>query len=181
VTKLGALALMLIGLPRIALGQEPVKSFDQLNTRLRVGDTIYVTDAQGRERSGKILELSAASLILDDGRRSTVAASEARVIMDRDRDSLKHGALIGFAVGSAAGIALAALICSEEQCQSGGVVLSVGLYGAMGAGIGAGIDALIPGRKRVVYRAAGDTGARRLMIAPIVTPRSKGVALSISF
>ena len=32
-----------------AAAQEPVTSFDLLHTRLEVGDTVWVTDAQGRE------------------------------------------------------------------------------------------------------------------------------------
>ena len=44
--------LLIILLPALAAAQDPVKSFDQLNTRLKIGDTIYVTDAQGREVKG---------------------------------------------------------------------------------------------------------------------------------
>lgn len=48
------LAAVLIGLrPALAVAQEPVKAFDQLSTRLVVGDTIFVTDAQGREIKGR--------------------------------------------------------------------------------------------------------------------------------
>ena len=48
------LAAMLIAiLPALAAAQEPVKSFDQLNTRLKPGDTVWVTDAQGRESKGR--------------------------------------------------------------------------------------------------------------------------------
>jgi hypothetical protein len=178
---LGAAAFVVLALAGLAAAQEPVKSFDQLNTRLRVGDTIYVTDAQGFERSGKILDLSAASLTFDDGGPRTVAGSEVRVVKERERDSLKNGALIGLAVGAGIGSTFAALICSGDGCDAGGVLLGVGLYGAIGAGIGTGIDAAIPGRKRVVYRAAGAMSAPRVSLAPVVTPRRKGLALSISF
>ena len=51
----------------LAAAQEPVTSFDQLNTRLKVGDTVWITDAQGREVTGKIRALSPASLLLDAG------------------------------------------------------------------------------------------------------------------
>jgi len=40
--------------PPVARAQEPVKTFDQLNTLLKVGDTIRVTDARGREHQGKV-------------------------------------------------------------------------------------------------------------------------------
>ena len=38
--------------PAFAAAQEVVKSFSQLNTRVSVGDTVWVTDAQGREIKG---------------------------------------------------------------------------------------------------------------------------------
>ena len=34
-------------------GQEPVTSFDQLNTRLRIGDSVRVIDTQRREFKGR--------------------------------------------------------------------------------------------------------------------------------
>jgi hypothetical protein len=46
-----------------------------------------------------------------------------------------------------------------------------------------GVDALIPGRRQVVYRASGTPGPSqaRVSIAPFVTPRAKGVAVSFAF
>ena len=51
------------------------------------------------------------------------------------------------------------------------------------AASGVGIDAMIPGKKLVAYRAPGAAGApsARLSLAPFVTPRAKGVALALSF
>jgi len=40
--------------PAVAAAQEPVRDFGQLNTRLRPGDAIWVTDPQGREVEGAI-------------------------------------------------------------------------------------------------------------------------------
>jgi len=60
-------AVLIVILPALSVAQEPVKSFDQLNTRLKPGDTVYVTDAQGREVKGRIRGLSATSLLLDAG------------------------------------------------------------------------------------------------------------------
>ena len=57
----------------------------------------------------------------------------------------------------------------------------IGLYAGAGAGIGALVDALIPGPKRLVYRAPGGSGSARLSLAPVITPRTKGVAVSVSF
>ena len=45
-------AVLIVLVPALSAAQEPVKSFDQLNTRLKVGDTVWVTDAEGRESKG---------------------------------------------------------------------------------------------------------------------------------
>jgi hypothetical protein len=50
----------------------------------------------------------------------------------------------------------------------------------IGAGVGALIGAFMP-RSRDVYRAPAGGPAARLSIAPVITPRTKGVALSYSF
>ena len=55
------------------------------------------------------------------------------------------------------------------------------LIAGVGTGIGVGVDALIPGRKQVVYRAPGASGSARLSLAPVITPRTKGVAVAYSF
>ena len=90
-----AIVAALLAAPVQAAGQEPVKSFDQLNARLKVGDTVWVTNAQGREIKGEIQSLAPDALTLEvDGAR-TFTAHDVRVIHERKRDSLKNGALIG--------------------------------------------------------------------------------------
>jgi hypothetical protein len=145
-------ALLLI--PALAGAQEPVKSFDQLNTRLKVGDTIWVTDAQGREVQGKIHSLSSDALTLGAEGSNTFAAREVSAIRERRPDSLKNGALIGLGVG--AGLALVACFSLAEGSDDvGWCAAVVGFYGAVGAGIGAGVDAAIKGPRLVIYRGAG--------------------------
>jgi hypothetical protein len=56
------------------------------------------------------------------------------------------------------------------------------LVGAgIGAGAGVGIDALIPGKKVVVYRAASGAAAAQISVAPILTPKRQGVAVRVVF
>src|SRR3954462_405522 len=66
------------------------------------------------------------------------------------RDSLKNGALIGLTVGAVSGLFLGAVGCGlsvglsetgETSC-TGPVLVGALIFGAAGAGIGAGIDAL---------------------------------------
>ena len=78
---LGAMLIAL--LPALAAAQDPVKSFDQLNTRLNIGDTIWVTDAQGQEVKGKLSALSTDALMLDAGGTKTFAARDISIVRER--------------------------------------------------------------------------------------------------
>jgi hypothetical protein len=177
------LATVLVAMSVRAAAQEPVRSFDQLNTRLKPGDTVWVTDMQGRETRGKIQGLAPNALTLNADGARTFAARDISSIRERQQDSLKNGALIGFGVGG--GLALVACLSSAEGSDDAGwcAGLGVGFYGAVGAGLGVGIDALVPGKKRVAYRAPGTAGAAqaRVSVAPVMTPRRKGVAVAFSF
>ena len=168
----------------LAAAQEPVRDFSQLNTRLKPGDTIWVTDAQGREVKGRIESLAPDSLGVDAGGFRTFSAGEVSMIRLRQGDSLGNGALIGLAVGGL-GVGLACLAGTEGQ-DEGWCLVGALAYGGIGAAIGVGIDALIPGKKLVAYRAPGPAGSSearhaRLSIAPVITPRAKGVAVSFAF
>jgi hypothetical protein len=166
--------------PALAAAQEPVRDFTQLNTRLRPGDTVWVTDAQGREVKGKIRTLSLEAVALKGDGDRTLAAAEVTTIRMRETDTLRSGALIGLGVGAASGLA---------GCAAGGATgpsdyaWCGAIFSAIGAGIGVGIDALTPGRKIVAYRAPGAAGApsARLSVAPFVTPRARGLGVAFSF
>jgi len=50
--------------------------------------------------------------------------------------------------------------------------------------LGLGIDLALPGRKRVVYRSSGRPAApprARISVSPILTPRTNGLAVTVSF
>ncbi len=175
--------LLIVLLPVASAAQEPVKSFDQLNTRLKPGDTIWVTDAQGREIKGRITSLAPDTLGLDARGATTLPADQVRVVENRRHDSLKNGTLIGLVVGLGASWGVVAAICANEGCEldAGGAVLGSLIYGGIGAGIGAGVDAAIPGRRQIVYRAGTASPSAHLALAPVITPRTKGVAVAFSF
>jgi hypothetical protein len=171
-------ALLIVLLPTFSAAQEPVKSFDQLNTRLKPGDTVWITDAQGREVKGRIRDLGPSALTLDG--TGTIAADAVQLITERLDRPIGKGALWGLATGAVVG-AVSGATADEET----GFWMLVGavFYGGIGAGVGALAGACTPGKSLVVYRAPGSTGAAhaRLSIAPVITPRTKGVALSYSF
>ena len=170
----------------IAAAQEPVRDFSQLDTRLKPGDTIWVTDAQGREVKGKIATLGVDRFTLDAGGLRTFTEADIRLVVERRPDSVGNGALIGMAVGGGVvgiGCVVAVATDGSSDDEAGWCLFGAVAYAGIGAGIGAGIDAMIPGKRLVVYRAPGSAGAShaRLSIAPVVTRRSKGLAVSFAF
>jgi hypothetical protein len=170
-----------IAVPALAAAQEPVRDFSQLNTRLKPGDTIWVTDAQGRETKGGILSISADALTLEGAGGRTFGSPDVTTIKVRLPDSLRNGALIGLGVGG--GLTLVGCLASIEGDDQAWCPLAAAFYAGLGAGLGVGIDALIPRKKVVAYRAPGSAGPSRarLSIAPVVTPRAKGLAVAFSF
>jgi hypothetical protein len=170
----------LVLLPARCGAQEPVRNFSQLNTRLKPGDTVWVTDGHGREVKGKIQTLSPDTVALKGDRARAFAGRDVSLIRQRQPDGIWNGALIGLGVGGG----LAAAGCVAESGYSDSFCPAyILLYPAMGLGIGAAIDALIPGKKIVAYRAPDSSGAAsaRLSVAPVLMPRHKGVAVALSF
>ena len=92
----------------------------------------------------------------------------------RQSDSLLNGALIGAGAGVASGLLFCRMMEPWENCRDDfGSMLKVG---AIGAGIGMGIDALI---RKKVYQSA--SGAAEVYAAPIVGRRAQGLRLSVRF
>ena len=107
----------------------------------------------------------------------TVASAQAPptgTVAGRQSDSLWNGALIG----AGAGVASHLLVCRTMEpwqvCRNDfGPMLK---FAALGAGIGAGIDAVI--RRRIYQSATGET---EIHAAPLVGRRAQGLRLSIFF
>ncbi len=98
----------------------------------------------------------------------------------RRNDSLGNGALIGLGVGG--GLTLGLCLANSDSNDAGWCAAAAAIYAGIGAAIGVGIDA-IPGKKIVAYSAPTAAGmpSARLSLAPFVTPRAKGVAVSFAF
>jgi hypothetical protein len=166
-------ASLVVLFPVVAAAQEPVRSFDQLNTRLRIGDTVRVTDAQGREIQGKLRDLHDASISVEHDGLATLRAEDVRAV-SRVRGSKLLGCLIGFGAGVAGGFAVSAAAATGEEAMGGYVVPF------LGAGIGTLVGAFTH-RVHDVYRAPGPSGSARLSIAPVITSRARGVTLTVAF
>ena len=177
-------AMLIVLLPVVAAAQEPVKSFDQLDTRLKPGDTVWVTDAQGREVKGKIRELTPSSLMLDKGDGQTLQAADVARITQRQGHKIGKGALWGLLIGGAAGAiwgVAAVQDCSDCWPAGGAAAAGAGIWGGVGAGIGALLGATMPGKELVVYPSPAAGRTMGFSLAPVITPRTKGVVVALTF
>jgi hypothetical protein len=106
--------------------------------------TVYVTEASGKETKGRIVSWTESSIVLQTGTTTKSFAQGEAIRVDLKGDSLKNGALIGAGVGAVLG----GLIGGMGDCDGCGgsrvtiALVSVGVYAA----IGTALDALIPGR-----------------------------------
>ena len=176
----------ILALAAAASAQEPVASFDELAGRIQAGQRIWVTDTAGREVRGTLDRLSANELVLKANGLETYAASDVRRVRTRDRDSLKNGTLIGLGIGGGLGTAWCiAAIADNSGDVDAGVECAEGftVFPGLGALIGLAVDAVIPGKMRVIYHASPSQEApsTHLMVAPLVSSRVKGLTVSLVF
>lgn len=177
------LSVLLALAPMTANAQAVAGNFQELSLKVKPGDTVYVTDDAGQERKARILELSRASLVLSvDGTRRELGETSVRRIRRRLPDSLWNGAAIGAASVMTLSTVGAVAFADRGEGESFGWsdVGFICYLGAIGAGVGTGIDALIQGRK-VIYETPGPTARRSFRVAPVVSARVRRVRISVSF
>jgi hypothetical protein len=157
-----------------AFAQAPDTTFDELRSHLEAGDRVTVTGDEQQPISGRLEALSPSSLrLLVDGRPRDIALREVLRVERRTRDSILNGVLIGAAIGAA----LFLKYYSENALCQGGCQFTSGALGmvGMGAGAGAGIDALIVRRETLFQRPPPAALLRRDDVG------SAGLQWSISF
>ena len=166
--------------------QAPVESFAQLPEVLEQGTIVYVQDEQGRRTKGRIRELSPASLTLStvDGYSEKRSFAADRVARISRVDSRLNGFLIGLAAGAVPGIMVGygfKTYCSNEaaHCPAAPAIFGA-TCGLIGGWIGFEIDDAINGQ-RLVFRRAGPSSAAKIHLAPVLTTRSTGARISITF
>jgi hypothetical protein len=154
-TKMAAVALaFVLGVAAPARSQPADQPSDSLwnGTRTDRLTTVFVRNTDGRTTTGKLLAFSPDALVLVvDGEERRIA--RASILRVQTRDSLKNGAIIG----AVTGLLLGSLTAGIADCTSSSGVngcpglrfsflaFSVATY----TGLGAGIDALIPGRTTI--------------------------------
>lgn len=153
---------------------------DKIRRRVKDGQKIVVTDDQGRTLSGRIGELRPDALMLLVGRDTTKVPYDRIVSIDRPRDRLWDGALVGLVVGAGIGLAGAVAAASDDSGWGSPDPAFVALVltpmlGGIGAFIGVAVDAAIP-RDSNLYRRTGPT---RISLSPALGPRHRSVAISV--
>ena len=161
------------GSPVFAQGPQGQQTLEEV---LVPGTTVWITDSSGREEKTRIVGVSGDTVTTEWGDRMRHLRSEdVRRVRARRADSVLNGALIGAGVAAGAGLYFCSLIETWDVCRRNvGPLMRVG---ALGAGIGIGIDALIRGRKPI-YEAAPSA---RLSAGPIVAPGAVGLRVSLGF
>ncbi len=139
-----------------------------------------MTTEDGKEQEGRLVSFTPAGvqLKLPNG---TVVAVPMNTIQRVDvRDGLGNGARNGAIAGGLIGLLSVIAFKSDcgHECDDGYVAFAVTAllaYTAMGAGVGAGIDALIHGRETIYSSKA----PRQVAVAPLITPHGAGVRVGV--
>jgi hypothetical protein len=117
----------------------------------------------------------AAAVSLMDSARELIATERLQP-HERQSDSVLNGALIGAGVAVASGLLFCTTMEPWENCRDDvGPMLKIG---ALGAGIGIAVDALIRGRRTDHATASG---AAEIHAAPVVGLDARGLKLSVRF
>lgn len=145
-----------------------------------------MTDAAGREVRGRLGRLSSDAIVVEADGAERLAAADVRRIRARARGPLTNGALAGLVVGGGLGTAWCVGAIADDsgdldariECAEGFTI-----FPALGALIGLAVDAVLPGRMRVVYQAAQPQAAGRVGVVlwPVLSPRATGLSVSFGF
>jgi hypothetical protein len=135
-TRTMAMLLMATLVPSSAYAQAIAGSLGELQKLLKPGEMIVVTDAAGRNTTGKFVTVLGDSLLLSvPGERRFPKRVIAKV---RRSDPLWNGAIIG---GFVLGV-WCAVVCGQGLDTGDSLLRVVAANAGIGALIGAGMDAL---------------------------------------
>ncbi|MEO8071557.1 MAG: hypothetical protein ABI652_09150 [Acidobacteriota bacterium] len=166
--------------PPLAGAQTPARSLDQLQSRVHPGETVTLTDIDGREVTGAIVNVSSSALVL------LVASvqrdfQEAGILAVRERrdDSLTNGAIWGGGIGVAALLSIARAGVGADGPWSGKNTAHMTYVAAgVGCGIGVAIDAMIKGHLTLYARPSPASG---VTVIPVFSGARRGALVAIRF
>ena len=177
------IALVLIAGPTSAFGQEV---FDPGDSDLRIGEKVRVlidgacttAPCPGELVKGKLADLSPTSIVVQDGPMRRELPVSRVSFVERPRDRIWNGVLIGFATGFAIGfVGVMSDGCDRgEWCIFSGPSFAAAfglLTGGIGAGVGAITDAAMSNRRVVFARSPAKS-------SPIAAS-SRSISVSVRF
>ena len=174
VSVLPLLILTLAATPIAA--QTPATSFAGLQPLVKVGQTLNVSDDQGRVTRGKLVSISGGQLRIR--RPRFFLGTEARTFSERSvtriglKDSSWNGALLGAVAG--VGLSFSLLHNCDDRCLLLATAAPFIVIG--GAGTGIAID---DSHTRVVYENSGQAG--RFTVTPLIQPKRVGILARVGF
>jgi hypothetical protein len=125
---------------------QPLQSFQDLALRVNLGDWLRIESESGERIGGRVTGLTRDELTLDtDAGERRFATGTVLEVMLR-RPTRRAGVLIGAGIGSVAGALAACVPADRSECADAPIVL-----GALGAGMGLALSALLP-KTTTVYR-----------------------------
>ena len=133
---------------------------DEIRRRVKEGQKVVVVEEHGRTLLGRVDNFGADALTLMVGQDRIPLNYDRILRIDRPHDGLREGALIGLTVGAGVGL-LAAIDSAQEDGGWGGpdpgLVAAVAplMFGALGAAVGTGVDALIRREPNLYRRQTG--------------------------
>lgn len=173
-------ALPLMFVTSLSAQTQAAQSFEQLQVLVKPGDKIYVRDSTGNVSKGRVVGLTptALDLMTKSGARE-LAETDIVDIKQWRHDSVGNGAGSGAVAGGVIGIIGAAAICGDFGHCAGPAAAMIALFSGLGAGVGVGLDALIP-EKQIIYTGNG-RAINRFKVSPVLGHSRKGVAVAFSF
>ena len=161
---------------------------------------IVLVDDAGRTTRGRLILLTADAVTINvGGVNRTMKQQDVKTVFERG-DSVKNGLAIGLVGGFATGMAAGAskTTCGRDPVGIGLITVATRyepctfqertarglgegtLLGLLGAGLGATIDALIPGR-HTLYERPSQARSTTMALVPSIGPSSNGLSVSVSW
>jgi hypothetical protein len=180
-TLVGGVLLTLLSLAATASAQPPVTSFAELQGRLKIGDTVNVTDDAGKTIKGNVEQVTDTMLVLRSGGHDLPMPVLNVQRISRPLHTRRDGALIGLAAGFTIGAIAAGSSGCNVVCFSkpGGVLLIGGLFGGLGMVTGDAVGGSIH-REHVIFERT-TTGHREVAVVPLVSRAGAGLRVEVGF
>ena len=185
ITNCLVLLALIVSTPALAMAQEPAHTLQDLQSSLRVNDTVRVEEFGGNHLQGKVESVSGSALrIRTKGLSRDFRETQILSVRKQYDDSIRNGLLTGAAIGGAAGAIIGAVV-SDAFCDGCGNFQAGGALaiGALGAGIGAGSGALgdwLTKGYRTVFSMPQTTGIR-FNVSPVLSRTTKGMSVAFRF